>query len=98
MAGTVMLLAGALAAMQLTRPQWVEQIPASTQTRGVAVAIVVVLGAALQWMFSPRAKAAAKESEKPKSPPGAEKTSAPIAPRPAAKPTIVPMKLKEARA
>src|SRR5688572_6063967 len=61
--GTVMLVVGAVAAMALGRPQWLARIPESTQTRGIAMAILVVLGAAIQWALCPRGPKSLKAAE-----------------------------------
>jgi hypothetical protein len=52
--GTLMLVTGGLAAAQLARPDWLAKLPPDTQTRGVALAILVTAGAVLQWTLCPR--------------------------------------------
>jgi hypothetical protein len=40
--------------MQLGKPEWIAKLPASAQAQGVALASLVVFGAALQWALLPR--------------------------------------------
>lgn len=53
--GSALLAGGGLAAVWLARPQWLDRLPTDAQTQGVALAILVVLGAIVQWILLPRA-------------------------------------------
>ena len=61
--GSAMLAGGAVVAVALGRPQWLTRLPTSTQTQGVAMAILVVLGAAIQWALCPRVQKPAPPPE-----------------------------------
>jgi hypothetical protein len=45
---------GSLVAIQLAKPEWIGKMPASAQAQGIALASLVVFGAALQWALLPR--------------------------------------------
>lgn len=52
--GTLLLTVGGVAAVAIARPEWLAKLPTSTQTQGVALASIVMLGAAIQWALCPR--------------------------------------------
>jgi hypothetical protein len=54
MLGTLLMGSGALAAMQLAKPGWMAKLPPSPQAQGIALASLIVFGAALQWALLPR--------------------------------------------
>jgi hypothetical protein len=101
MLGTLLTSGGALAAIQLVKPEWIARLPATAQAQGIAVASMVVFGAALQWALLPR-----NEKEKAKPAPSAgpprplvrdlrDLNRAPaIPPPPAARPVPAPPQLK----
>ena len=51
--GSLMLVGGGVVALAIARPEWLAYFPAAAQTQGVALALVVTLGAALQWSMFP---------------------------------------------
>jgi MFS family permease len=56
MLGSLMLAGGAIAAMSMSRPEWLNKLPASTQTQGIGLAILMMLGTTIQWMLLPRVR------------------------------------------
>ena len=52
--GSAMLVGGGLVAAYLRMPELLAKVPPDTQTRGIALAILVTAGAVLQWIISPR--------------------------------------------
>ena len=54
--GSLMLAGGSLAAMSMFRPAWIERLPASTQSQAMGLAILMVLGTAVQWALLPRVR------------------------------------------
>jgi hypothetical protein len=108
MFGTVLMSSGALAAIQLVKPEWIAKLPVTAQAQGVALASLVVFGAALQWALLPR-----NEKQKTQPAPSAgpprplvrdlrDLNRAPAGPPPAARPAqVAPLKmtysLREAR-
>jgi hypothetical protein len=54
MFGTLLMSTGSLVAIQLARPEWLAKLPASAQAQGIALASLVVFGAAFQWALLPR--------------------------------------------
>ena len=79
--GTLLLVVGGGAAVMLARPQWLEQLPASTQTRGIVLAAVIALGAVIQWASSPRAPRRASLDVAPSSNPTKPQAAGPRGPR-----------------
>jgi hypothetical protein len=69
--GTLMFVAGGVIAVATARPEWLAYFPAASQTQGVALAVLVTAGAALQWSMLPgpvkpaNAPREAAESRKP---------------------------------
>ena len=51
--GTLMFVAGGVVATALARPDWLAYFPGASQTQGVALAVLVTAGAALQWSMLP---------------------------------------------
>lgn len=51
---TLLLTAGGIAAVAMTRPEWLARLPQSTQTQGMALAITVMITAVMQWALMPR--------------------------------------------
>lgn len=51
--GTLMFVAGGALALAMARPDWLAYLPAAAQTQGVALAVLVMAGAALQWTMFP---------------------------------------------
>ena len=102
MLGTLLMGTGSLVAIQLAKPEWLAKLPASPQAQGIAIASLVVFGAALQWALLPRAE---KRGEgKPTPQPGPPRplvrdlrdlSRAPGAPMQAPSPTpAAPVKMK----
>lgn len=56
MLGTYLLTGGVLCAIAMKQPQWLDRMPASTQTRAVVLATMFVVSAAIQWALCPRMK------------------------------------------
>lgn len=52
--GGLLFGAGGVIAIALTRPQWLEYFPAGSGAQGVALAVLVMTGAAIQWLMYPR--------------------------------------------
>lgn len=52
--GGLLLSAGGVIAIALARPQWLEYFPAGSGAQGVALAALVTIGAAVQWLMYPR--------------------------------------------
>ena len=52
--GGLLFSAGGVIAIALARPQWLEYFPAGSGAQGVALTVLVMLGAALQWLMYPR--------------------------------------------
>ncbi len=96
--GSLMLVGGGLAAMRFARPPWIESIPAAAQTQGVTLAILVVLGAAMQWALLPRAGNADEKAGSKNSDFLARTPRGPRDVRDLGASKLGPMKLKEARA
>jgi hypothetical protein len=94
MLGTFLLAGGVLCATAIKQPQWLGRIPASTQTQGIALAILFVLSTAIQWALCPRMKKTRNEADDPRDTPPPAPSSASLlkAPR------LVDVKLKETRA
>jgi hypothetical protein len=90
---SAMLVVGGVCAAAIAKPQWLERIPDSTQTQGMSLAVLVVLGAAIQWMLCPRNAKAQSERQETKTtprPPRDVKELGPV--------NLGPLRLKEARA
>jgi hypothetical protein len=51
--GTLMFVAGGVAATAIARPEWLAYLPGASQTQGVALAVLVTAGAMLQWAMLP---------------------------------------------
>jgi hypothetical protein len=51
---SALLVGGGVAWLMLARPQWLAYLPTDPQTQGIAMSILVVAGAVLQWALCPR--------------------------------------------
>lgn len=92
--GSALLAGGCVAATAMARPQWLGLLPESTQTQGMALALLVVLSAVIQWILCPR-------SPKTGASPYDNATRASRPPRDVrdlGATTLGPLNLKEARA
>src|SRR5688500_10433854 len=52
--GGLLLSTGGVVAIALARPQWLEYFPAGSGAQGIALAVLVLAGAAIQWSMYPR--------------------------------------------
>jgi hypothetical protein len=66
--GSALLAGGGVVAVALGRPQWLGHLPTNTQTQGVALAILVVVGAAFQWALCPRVQKTDEDPPKRRGP------------------------------
>jgi hypothetical protein len=66
--GSLMLAAGGAAAIAIARPAWLAYFPAGSGAQGVALAALMLAGAAAQWLMYPRPARPASAPPRPPAP------------------------------